>query len=139
MTLVVGFTGISAPTGPLVAKVKRYVDHSGFAREVVEEIGGLTQEGVRCLKVQDMVGLGSLMTKDHRLLAILGVSCSSLDKLVEAALPYSYGAKLTGAGGGGSMIALTDSPKNVADAIRKKGGTPFVVHTGVPGVKKEDR
>jgi mevalonate kinase len=139
MTLVVGFTGISAPTGPLVAKVKRYVDHSGFAREVVEEIGGLTQEGVRCLKAQDMVGLGSLMTKDHRLLAILGVSCSSLDKLVEAALPYSYGAKLTGAGGGGSMIALTDSPKSVADAIRKKGGTPFVVHTGVPGVKKEDR
>ena len=77
MTLVVGFTGISAPTGPLVAKVKRYVDHSGFAREVVEEIGGLTVEGVKCLRSQDMVGLGALMTKDHRLLAILGVSCGA--------------------------------------------------------------
>jgi len=137
MTMVVGFTGISASTGPLVAKVKRYVDHSGFAREVVEEIGGLTVEGVRCLRSQDLVGLGALMTKDHRLLAILGVSCGALDKLVEAALPYSYGAKLTGAGGGGSMIALTDRPNDVVDAIRKKGGTPFIVHSGVPGVKKE--
>jgi mevalonate kinase len=137
MTLVVGFTGISSPTGPQVAKVRRYVEHSGFAREVVEEIGSLTNEGLRCLRDQDMVGLGELMTRDHKLLAILGVSCGALDRLVEAALPYSYGAKLTGSGGGGSMIALTDRPEQVAEAIRNKGGTPFIVHTGVPGVKKE--
>ena len=137
MTLVVGFTGISSPTGPQVAKVRRYVEHSGFAREVVEEIGSLTNEGLRCLREQDMVGLGALMTRDHKLLAILGVSCQALDRLVEAALPYSYGAKLTGSGGGGSMIALTDRPEQVAEAIKNKGGTPFIVHTGVPGVRKE--
>ena len=47
MNLVVGFTGISAPTGPLVAKVKRYADKSSFAREIIEEIGEVTMEGVR--------------------------------------------------------------------------------------------
>ncbi|HOQ26192.1 MAG TPA: mevalonate kinase, partial [Methanomassiliicoccaceae archaeon] len=39
LTFVIGFTGVRAPTGPLVAKVKRYVDRTRFAMEVVDEIG----------------------------------------------------------------------------------------------------
>jgi mevalonate kinase len=75
------------------------------------------------------------MTKDHRLLAILGVSSKELDKLVKATLPYSYGAKLTGAGGGGSMIALTDEPAKVSDILRAKGAIPYIVEIGVDGVR----
>jgi len=137
MTLVIGFTGKSKPTGPLVAKVKRYVDHSTFARDIVNEIGQLTMNGVSQLAKGDMEALGRTMTQDHKLLAILGVSTRELDKLVAAALPYSYGAKLTGAGGGGSMVALTDKPEKVAEVIRNKGGRPFITVTGVPGVRKE--
>ena len=122
MTLVVGFTGHKAPTGPLVAKVKRYVDHTRFARDIIDEIGDLTLEGMDRLKDRDLEGLGRLMTRDHNLLAILGVSTPELQKLVDASLPFSYGAKLTGAGGGGSMIALTDRPEQVAQAIKSRGG-----------------
>jgi mevalonate kinase len=135
MTLVVGFTGKSKPTGPLVAKVKRYVDHSTFARDIVDEIGTVTEEGVRQMTKGDLEGLGRTMTRDHKLLAILGVSSKELDKLVTSVLPHSYGAKLTGAGGGGSMIALTDEPQKVMEIIRRKGGQPFAAETGVPGVK----
>jgi mevalonate kinase len=135
LNLVIGFTGINAATGPLVAKVKRFVDRSGFAKDLVAEIGDLTIEGRDCLKRKDLVRLGELMTKDHRLLAILGVSSKELNKLVKAALPYSYGAKLTGAGGGGSMIALTDVPAKVADALRAKGAVPYIVEIGVEGVR----
>jgi len=135
MTLVVGFTGKSKPTGPLVAKVKRYVDHSTFARDIIDEIGEVTLEGVRQMSQGDLEGLGRTMTMDHKLLAILGVSSRELDKLVSSVLPHSYGAKLTGAGGGGSMIALTDEPQKVMDIIRRKGGQPFAAETGVPGVK----
>ncbi len=137
MTLVVGFTGHKAPTGPLVAKVKRYVDHTRFARDIIDEIGDLTLDGMNRLKDRDLEGLGRLMTRDHNLLAILGVSTPELQKLVDASLPYSYGAKLTGAGGGGSMIALTDHPEKVAQAIRSRGGMPYIVRTGVEGVKLE--
>ncbi|MCG7844178.1 MAG: mevalonate kinase [Methanomassiliicoccales archaeon] len=137
MTLVIGFTGRSAPTGALVAKVGRYVGHSTFAREVIEEIGQVTEEGVRHLIKGDLVSLGRDMVKDHKLLAILGVSSPELDKLVAATLPYSYGAKLTGAGGGGSMVCLTDKPQKVMEIIRNKGGHPFAAVTGVPGVKEE--
>ena len=137
MNLVVGYTGIHAATGPLVAKVKRYADRTVFARDIIQEIGGIVREGMTCLRTNDLEGLGRLMTRDHKLLAILGVSHPSLNKLVRAALPYSYGAKLTGAGGGGSMIALTDKPEAVAEAIRAKGGMPIKVMTSEPGVRLE--
>ncbi|MCL2712734.1 MAG: mevalonate kinase [Methanomassiliicoccaceae archaeon] len=137
MTLVVGYTGIHAATGPLVEKVRRYKDKCGFAKDVINDIGNLTIEGIGALKKNDIVRLGNLMTQDHRSLSILGVSCNELNKLVNASLEYSYGAKLTGAGGGGSMIALTDRPEKVCEAISLHGGTPFIVRTGVDGARKE--
>ncbi len=133
LTLVIGHTGISAPTGPLVAKVRRYYEHSNFAKDIVDEIGSLTEDAAKALSSGDRVGLGSMMTEDHKLLSILGVSSRELDKLVQAALPYSFGAKLTGAGGGGSMIALTDRPDKVCEAIERRGGRPYVVSSGQPG------
>ncbi len=137
MTLVVGFTGNKAPTGPLVAKVKRYVDRTRFAREIIDEIGEITLDGLQRMRSGDLEGLGRLMNRNHGLLNILGVCTPSLQKLVDASLPYSYGAKLTGAGGGGSMIALTDAPEKVAKAIQDRGGIPHIVQTGVEGVKVE--
>ena len=139
MTFVIGNTGIKAPTGPLVEKVRKYRDESTFAYNIVEEIGQLTLDGMECIKKADWTELGALMSYNHRLLGILGVSCPELDSLVEAAMPTSYGAKLTGSGGGGCMVALTDKPEKTAGAIRRAGGTPYIVKTGVPGVRVKDR
>jgi len=137
LTFVIGFTGIRAPTGPLVAKVRRFAERSTFARDIIDEIGDLTLDGVDRLRRGDVEALGRLMTRDHNLLAILGVSSPELQRLVDAALPLSYGAKLTGAGGGGSMIALTDRPEQVAQQIKNRGGTPYIARTGVDGVRVE--
>ena len=133
MTFVIGNTGIKAPTGPLVSKVKRFRDRSGFAADIIDDIEQATLQGNQAISRGDVEELGRLMTDDHKLLSILGVSSRELNKLVNASLPYSYGAKLTGAGGGGCMIALTDRPEKVCEAIRSRGGTPYVVKTGVPG------
>ena len=135
MTFVVGYTGVRAATGPLVEKVRKYKDSNRFASDIVDEIGQITLEGMEALKRDDVVRLGELMTKDHKLLSILGVSSNELNKLVNASLPYAYGAKLTGAGGGGSMVVLTDQPDMVCDAITSHGGLPFVLRTGVEGVR----
>jgi len=135
MTFVIGNTGIKAATGPLVERVRKYKDSNGFAADIVNEIGSITLEGMDAIRKNDVVKLGRLMTEDHKLLSILGVSCNELNKLVNATLPYSYGAKLTGSGGGGSMAVLTDEPEKVCDAISSRGGTPFVVQTGVEGVR----
>jgi len=137
MTVVVGYTGIHAPTGPLVEKVRRYKQKCRFADDIIDEIGHITEEGMIALKKGDLVRLGKLMTDDHKLLSILGVSCKELNKLVTSSLKHSYGAKLTGAGGGGSMIALTDEPEKVCESITLHGGTPFVVRTGELGAVVE--
>lgn len=137
MTFVIGYTGIKAATGPLVEKVRKYKEHSSFAADIIDEIENVTLEGMDCMKNKDIVGLGNMMTADHKLLSILGVSCNELNKLVNASLRYSYGAKLTGAGGGGSMIALTDRPDKVCEAILLHGGLPFIVKTGEEGVRFE--
>ncbi|MBR2255380.1 MAG: hypothetical protein IJ856_06190, partial [Candidatus Methanomethylophilaceae archaeon] len=138
MSFVIGNTGIRAPTGPQVDKVRRYTNRSKFARGIVEEIGSVTRDGYLALARNDAEALGRLMTRDHKLLSILGVSCKELNKLVSATLPYSYGAKLTGSGGGGCMVALTDYPEKVADIINGRGGTAYIVHTGVEGARTED-
>ena len=137
MTFVIGNTGIRAPTGPQVDKVRRFIRHSSFASDIVDEIAAVTLLGYNAIRRHDLQDLGELMTRDHKLLSILGVSCKELNKLVNAALPYSYGAKLTGSGGGGCMVALTDQPEKVAEAISSRGGTPYIVKTGVEGARIE--
>jgi mevalonate kinase len=124
LEFVVGYTGIHAATGPLVAKVKKLVDSSDEAKKAVSRIGNKKR-------------LGALMNENHQLLNQLGVGHPALEKLVTACRSTSYGAKLTGAGGGGSMIALTDEPNDTAKAIIEAGGTPIIVEVGCEGVRME--
>lgn len=137
LSFVVGYTGIHAATGPLVAKVKKQVDKNEESRGAVDRIGEIVLEGVEALGKRDKPRLGRLMNENHGLLNGLGVGHPALDKLVASALPHSYGAKLTGAGGGGSMIALTDKADTVAEAMRASGGEPIIVRVGAEGVRRE--
>jgi len=136
LDFVIGNTGISAATGPLVAKVRERVDHDPGAAAAIREIGEITLDGVKALQQKDLVSVGHLMDRNHALLTELGVGHPALDRLVSAARPSSYGAKLTGAGGGGSMFALTDRPSKTAEAIRSAGGKAFVVQADSRGVAR---
>jgi mevalonate kinase len=137
LTIVVGYTGIKGNTGELVAKVRRFWEANNFAKETVSDIGKLTMDGVKALETGDKELIGRLMDRNHQLLSILGVNHDQLQRLIDAARPHSYGAKLTGAGGGGSMIALTDEPEKVSKAIKKAGGKPFIAEIGAPGVRRD--
>ncbi len=136
LTFVIGNTGIGAATGPLVAGVKARVDASPVAAAHVKEIGQVTADGLRALQRKDWEAAGRLMDRNHELLNALGVGHPALEKLVAAARPSSYGAKLTGAGGGGSMFALTDQPEKTAQAIRGAGGKAFLVRSDAVGVRR---
>ena len=133
--LVVGNTGIAAPTGPLVAAVKDRVERDPRAADAIREIGEITIDGLRAFERGDFVRAGELMDRDHELLNLLGVGHPLLEKFVAAARPHAFGAKLTGAGGGGSMFALTDDPEAVRTAIERAGGKAFVVATESKGLE----
>jgi len=134
LNLVIGDSGVHSNTGPLVKKVRRFYEKSNFAKEIIEEIGEIVVKATFSLKDEDLERLGELMNENHRLLSILGVSHPKLERLIRGARKYSYGAKLTGAGGGGSMIALTDKPEKVADEIKKRGGTPYLIKSTDKGL-----
>jgi len=137
LKFVVGYTGIHAVTGPLVAKVSKLVDTDEEAKHVIDRIGEIVLEGVEAIKARDKNRLGKLMYENHGLLNRLGVGHPALDKLVDACKGTSYGAKLTGSGGGGCMIALTDDPEAVAKALLDAGGEPIIVEVGCEGVRPE--
>ncbi len=134
LTLVVGYSGIRSSTAEMVAKVRRFVEWSSFARDVIREIGRITLAAIKPLEDGDCKKLGELMLRNNRCLTILGVGHPTLSRMMEAAMKHSYGAKITGAGGGGSIIALTDSPEETKRAIEDVGGKAYMVKLGGEGV-----
>jgi mevalonate kinase len=138
LTMVVGHTGIHASTGPLVAKVRKLVESDRDAARAVDRIGEIALEGAEALAKSDKVRAGRLMSENHALLNALGVGHPMLDAAVGACAGVSYGAKLTGAGGGGSMIALTDDPEGASKAILGAGCRPITVSVGCEGVRVEE-
>ena len=137
-TLVIGFTGRPGPTGEMVAKVAKLLERQPERMQDIERIGNVTRAGVTALSLGSLDAIGIAMNECHRLLQGLGVSNADLDRMVEAALPSSHGAKLTGAGGGGCMIALTSEPRRTAEAIEIAGGRTLVSALGAPGVRIEN-
>lgn len=140
LTLVVGNSGVKGRTDALVAKVARAVSKNALLRDTLKEIGQITRDAVGPLAEKDWVSIGTLMDKAHGCLHTLGVNHPAVQRLVELARaePGTFGAKITGAGGGGSMVALTEEPERLATAIQDAGGTPYVVRLGGPGVQWHD-
>ncbi|MFW6321607.1 MAG: mevalonate kinase [Halohasta sp.] len=119
LPFVVGFDGGAGDTGKLVADVRALRDRYEFAADTVEAIGDVVSTGEALLRDADpdaaaseelVAELGDLMNINHGLLSALGVSSRSLDTMVWAAREAgAEGAKLTGAGGGGCIVALDES------------------------------
>jgi mevalonate kinase len=139
LNLVVGNTQVSHSTSQLVELVAQERSaRPGVICPIIDAIGALTLEGVR--RLDDPRALGRLMDTNHALLDALGVGHPALSKLVLAARAAgAFGAKMTGAGGGGCMIAL--SPKagknRIAGALDSAGGRAFVTSLDTVGARKE--
>lgn len=139
--LVIGDTGVERSTGNLVAKVAEKREKYPSLIDSVIKAGGKTAlRAVEALQDGDLPTLGELMNINHALLCAVGVSHESLERLIYATRNAgAFGAKLTGAGGGGCMIAL--SPPNrleqIKCAIEEAGGTAFIARKTDEGARVE--
>ncbi|MFC6953115.1 mevalonate kinase [Halorubellus litoreus] len=114
LPFVVGYDGGAGDTGELVAGVRALRDEYDFAADTVSAIGDVVRRGETLIAdaaddptEETLEELGALMNFNHGLLEALGVSSRSLDEMVWAAREAgAAGAKLTGAGGGGCIVAL---------------------------------
>ncbi|ODR79115.1 mevalonate kinase [Haladaptatus sp. W1] len=139
LPIVVGFDGGAGDTGKLVAGVRALRDEYDFAAETVESIGDIVRQGEQVLADGDLDELGKLMNFNHGLLEALGVSSRSLDNMVWAARDAgAMGAKLTGAGGGGCIVAL-DPTDDTKTALRFTPGCEdaFRAELDTEGVRVE--
>jgi len=141
LTIVVGFTRSRGPTGSMVKRVEELARRFPEVMIPLFHAGGhLTLEAAEALREGDLERLGELLNVNHGLLCAVGVSTRKLDELIYAARRAgALGAKLTGAGGGGCMIALCREAEadRVAEAIERRGGRALKVRMDREGVRLE--
>ncbi|MBN1287740.1 MAG: mevalonate kinase [Anaerolineae bacterium] len=139
-TLAIADTGIAGPTRVAVGDVRRL---HGRAPErwdrVFAEIGAVVEAARAHIAAGETGALGPLMNRNHALLQTLTVSCPALDALVDAARAAGApGAKLSGGGRGGNMIALAEGTDHGAlEAALRRAGAVRVLFTTVEQIGPE--
>ena len=124
--LVIASTGLTASTKVVVGDVRKKKDAKpDWFDSISSEYNQLVSDAREALIELNFVKVGELMNRNHDLLQQLTVSCKELDNLVHIARENgAIGAKMTGTGRGGNMIALApDEPtmKKIAEALKKGG------------------
>ncbi|MBF7094118.1 mevalonate kinase [Streptococcus sp. HF-1907] len=115
--LVIADTGIHGHTSEAVDKVRK----SGqTALPLLKNLGELALEAEKAIEQADLQALGNAINQAHGLLARLGVSCPEADHLVQVARSAgALGAKMSGGGLGGCIIALVKTSEEAERLIQK--------------------
>ncbi len=132
-TLAIAIAGPPAPTAEMVRGVARLKERRPeLVAKTLEGIASIVSNAEICLKMGDFSGLGKLMDFNQMLLAGLFVSTPEIEDACQVARSAgALGAKLTGAGGGGAVIALTEGdPNAVLDAWKHQGFEAFFTTIG---------
>jgi len=139
--LIIGATGVERSTSDVVAFVsdlrKKYPSVVGG---VMSLIGDITRLGEQKLADGDLASTGELMNINQGLLESLGVSDIALSRLIYAARTAgAFGAKITGAGCGGCIVAIasTGNVDHVTEAIAKQGARVLTTTISSSGLQVE--
>jgi mevalonate kinase len=141
LRLVASDTGVFARTAAVNARVQAAVAADESKNRVFEQIGGLVAAAVDAVAAGELELLGHLMDDNQALLAQIGVSSPEIETLAAAARGAgALGAKLSGSGGGGIVIALCapDTESRVADAMTAAGGRSTILTAGVAGAAVDE-
>jgi mevalonate kinase len=125
LSLIIGNTGIRHSTGALVSLVKKFKDeNNSLFNNLSHRAETICRDAFTAITKGDERKLGKLMRENHTLLQQIGVSHNKIDYLVNICNENgALGAKLTGAGGGGIMIALVPQEEKlkIISTIEKNG------------------
>ncbi len=135
INLLVINSKIMKDTATMVTRVRSlFEENRTWFMEMASISESITRQGKEALLDGDKVVTGIFMNKNHELLKGIGVSTDIIDALVDRAVIYgAYGAKLTGAGGGGCIIALVDEYTGLLEVF--KDNSPFVSGIEYDGLK----
>lgn len=131
--LLIADTGVASPTKETVGDVRKGWQAQPAAYELTfDQIGGVVERARQAIEEGDRLALGPLMNQNQILLRKLDVSSPEIERLIEAALDSgAQGAKLSGGGRGGNVIALVDPADRayVTTALKEAGATNVMATT----------
>ncbi len=135
LILAIGNTGIASSTKTMVEVVARQFEQKRETTErAFEGIRVLVENARHAITAGDLAALGKLLDLNQMLLAGLFVSSEDIERMCGSARDHgALGAKLTGAGGGGSVVALApsaDTASRIVSAWRNDGFSGFVTTVG---------
>ena len=129
--IIIGDTGVAAPTKEAVGDVRKlWMEDKAKWEKIFSKIGGLANQARITIEKGKTKELGELMDQNHALLQKMMVSSPELDKLVRAARNAgALGAKLSGGGRGGNMIALVmpETKDTVAESLMEAGARHVII------------
>jgi hydroxymethylglutaryl-CoA reductase len=128
--IIIGLSGVSSLTSQTVGLVRTAWQRNPERYDsIFAQIDGLVLAGVDALRRGDIAELGELMNINQGLLNALQVSSPEIEELVAVARRAgALGAKLTGGGGGGAMIAIAEpgGTEPIVSAMRRAGYTTYL-------------
>ena len=128
--LVIADSGVTGSTSQAVLHFKEVL-HSQNKDDLLKELTELSSNALDSLNTKDLNTLGLNMIRAHEILREFGVSTNELDSMVKVALDNgALGAKLTGSGMGGCMMALCKDLKSanqVSDALKSAGALDTII------------
>lgn len=138
--LVVADSKIMHSTSKVVSKVKKFKDDNPqIFSELCDKEGRLIEETLEALKENDLNVIGAKMNQNQTYLGKIGVSNDLLGAMLGAVNGVAYGAKLTGAGDGGCIIALVDDAnlERTVGVLRSKNYECFAAQIDTIGVEQK--
>ena len=123
LNLVLAFSKSEGLTAKTVAHVrKQWKSNQEMYEGVFDDIDAIVLNGIQAIQDNDLKQLGELMNFNQGLLNTLQVSTPELERMIHVARDAgAFGAKLTGGGGGGAMIAVSDNPDEIIEAFDNEG------------------
>ncbi|MEM0129220.1 MAG: hypothetical protein QXG65_03545 [Thermoplasmata archaeon] len=116
-TWIVAYSGIPRSTATAVESVSRRLG-APDGPELLRRFRQVAEEGLRAIAAEDRTATGRAMQENHALLETVGVGHPRLTALRKAVAECSAGAKLTGAGAGGSIVVLPKEGRE-AECVRR--------------------
>ena len=138
LPFVLAFTGVQHASSAVHKPIReRWLEGEPEVVEGYRRITEIARAGKKALILEDWPSLGRLMNDNHAIQRALGGSGESNERLLSASLDAgALGAKLAGAGDGGTIIALWPWPDSsrLEEALARAGATAFYRPEVGPGV-----
>ena len=139
LPFVLAHTGVEHRAGVVHRPLReRWLEGERAVVQAYENIARLAREGKKALLEKDWLRLGKLMNENHAIQRDLGGSGEANERLIKAALDNgALGAKLAGAGNGGTIIALHPEPELLGNLLSEAGASRIIEMRPVEGARLE--